>query len=215
MLAVQFVVALSDLFNLPVSVEAYNQMQELQFELSTLVLDDMNDSWTYIWGSSQFLSSKAYRILTGHTQVDPIFKWLWKTSCQGKHKVFFWLVLKDRLSTRNMIRRRGMHIEDYQCVLCQQSSEETIVHLLFYCPFAKDCWGLVNFQFAYHLTIPQIFQAWKTLLKVDFSLDIFILFCWAVWMMRNDVIFRNKNPSGRLQKIHYSGITPATAQVES
>ena len=133
MLAVQFVVALSDLFNLPVSVEAYNQMQELQFELSTLVLDTMNDNWTYIWSSSQFSSSKAYRILTGHTQVDPIFKWLWKASSQSKHKVFFCLV-----STRNMLRRR-MHLEDYHCVLCQQSFEETVMHLLFYCPFAKNC----------------------------------------------------------------------------
>jgi hypothetical protein len=43
--------------------------------------------------------------------------------------------------------------EDYQCVLCQNSTEETIVHLLFYYPFAKNCWGLMNFYFADHLSI--------------------------------------------------------------
>ena len=90
----------------------------------------------------------------------------------------FWLALKDKLSIRNMIRRRGMHLDDYQCVLCQQSTEETILHLLFYCPFAKNCWNLVNFHFADHLSIQQI-QAWKSLLQIEFSLDIFIIFCWG------------------------------------
>jgi len=107
----------------------------------------------------------------------------------------FWLALNDSLSTRNMIRRRGMHLDDYQCVLCQQPPEETIMHLLFYCPFAKNCWGLMNFHFVDHLSIQQIFQAWKSLVKIEFSLDIFILLCWVIWMIRNDVIFRNKNPT--------------------
>ena len=107
----------------------------------------------------------------------------------------FWLALKDKLSTRNMISRRGMHLDDYQCVLCQQSTEETVMHLLFCCPFAKNCWNLVNFHFGDHLSIQQIFQAWKSMLQIEFSLDIFIIFCWRIWMMRNDVIFRNKNPS--------------------
>lgn len=40
----------------------------------------------------------------------------------------------------------------------------------------------------------KVFQAWKSLMKVEFSLDIFILFCWAIWMIRNYVIFKNKNP---------------------
>ena len=77
----------------------------------------------------------------------------------------------------------------------QLNPTETVMHLLFYCPFAKDSWGIMNFHFADNLSIPQIFQAWRTLLNVSFSLDIFILLCWGIWMMRNDVIFRNKNPS--------------------
>ena len=94
-----------------------------------------------------------------------------------------------------MIRRRGMHLDDYQCVLCQQSADETAMHLLFYCSFAKECWNLVNFHFADHLSVLEIFQAWKSLMKEKFSLDLFILFCWGIWIVRNDVIFRNKNPT--------------------
>lgn len=185
---------LVNLFNLPVSVEAHLQFQNLHEELSSLLLLEPEDNWTYIWGSPIFSSSKAYKSLSGCSQTEPIFKWLWKTSCQGKHKIFFWLILRDRLSTRNMIRRRGMFLEDFNCVLCQLPTEETLMHLLFYCPFSKDCWGILNFQFDDHLSVSQIFQAWKALLKVDFAFDLFILLCWGIWMVRNDVIFRNKSP---------------------
>jgi hypothetical protein len=47
------------------------------------------------------------------------------------------------------------------------------MHIIFYCPFAKDCWGVWNFQFAEQLSTPQIFQDWKTLQNVSFALDIF------------------------------------------
>jgi hypothetical protein len=188
---------LSDLFNLPFSVEAFDELQELESGFSTLTLTSSSDNWTYIWGSSQFSASKVYNLLSGHTQADPIFKRLWKTSCQGKHKVFFWLVLKDRLSTRNMLRRKRMHLENYNCVLCQQHNEETLMHLLFYCPFAKNCWGTLNFVYADNMSVIQIFEAWRALVNVPFALDIFILTCWSIWKMRNDIIFRNRNVSVR------------------
>ena len=70
-----------------------------------------------------------------------------------------------------------MHLDDSQCVVCQQSADETAMHLLFYCSFAKECWNLVNFHFADHLSVLEIFQAWKSLMKEKFSLDLFILFC--------------------------------------
>ena len=77
-----------------------------------------------------------------------------------------------------MLRRT--HLDDYHCAHCQEPPEETIMHLLFYCPFAKDCWGVWDFQYADQLTIPQIFQEWKTLQNVSFALDIFFLICWAI-----------------------------------
>jgi hypothetical protein len=35
-----------------------------------------------------------------------------------KHKVFFWLFRKDRVSTRDILRRRGMEVDSYTCDLC-------------------------------------------------------------------------------------------------
>lgn len=55
-------------------------------------------------------------------------------------KFFFWLVLRDRLNTRAMLRRRHMHLPDYHCVLCHCNVDEDLAHLLFHCPFAAACW---------------------------------------------------------------------------
>jgi hypothetical protein len=52
--------------------------------------------------------------------------------------LFFWLVLKDRISTRELLRRKNMNIEDYNCVLCSNSTDETLMHLLLQCPFAPS-----------------------------------------------------------------------------
>uniref|UniRef100_A0A0A8ZD98 Reverse transcriptase zinc-binding domain-containing protein n=1 Tax=Arundo donax TaxID=35708 RepID=A0A0A8ZD98_ARUDO len=32
---------------------------------------------------------------------------MWKSCAQGKHKFFFWLLLKDRLNTRNLLKRKN------------------------------------------------------------------------------------------------------------
>lgn len=94
---------LHQLFNLPLSAQALDQLLQLDMDLDSILLDDENDCWTYIWGNPLFSSSKAYCSLIGHQQVHPVFKWLWKSRCQNKHKFFFWLILNDRLSTRNVL----------------------------------------------------------------------------------------------------------------
>lgn len=80
----------------------------------------------------------------GHRQIPRAFKWLWETFCQPKHKVFFWLLVNDRLSTRNRLRRRNMQLESFHCVLCQLATEETLEHLFLSCPFASECWNKIG-----------------------------------------------------------------------
>ena len=87
--------AFSDLFQLPLSQPAFLQLQDIQHLIESMPLSDNNDSWLYSWGSNIFASAKVYKILVGHTEIHPTFKWLWKSRCQPKHKVFFWLLLND------------------------------------------------------------------------------------------------------------------------
>lgn len=51
-----------------------------------LQLNQANDSWYYVWGSPQFSSRHAYKLLIGHHQIHHSFIWLWTSACQNKRK---------------------------------------------------------------------------------------------------------------------------------
>jgi len=104
---------LHSLFHLPLSIQAHSQMLILQQKMRSVIISEEQDKWTYIWNSSKFTVKKAYRHLSGSNVVHQAFNWLWASSCQTKHKVFFWLVLKDRISTRELLRRKNMQLQDY------------------------------------------------------------------------------------------------------
>jgi urate oxidase len=70
---------LHDMFQLPMSNEAFQQYLNLMEELANLPETQDKDVWTYIWGNSSFTVNKAYQALTGHTPTHPVFNWLWKS----------------------------------------------------------------------------------------------------------------------------------------
>lgn len=146
--------------------------------------------WTYIWGSNVFSSRKAYKQLSGQANVHPVYKWIWKSSCQPKHKVFFWLLVTDRLSTRNILGRRHMHLPSFNCVLCSLGLEDTVDHLFLECPFAKNCWSLVGLTIVNTPDMFQRFESLKQQLNVKFFMEVIIILCWSIWTIRNDAIFR-------------------------
>ena len=93
---------LERVFSLPLSSQAAVQLTAVQEIISSLNLNpDVFDSWLYTWGA-HFSSSKAYKSLRGTLEASPLFNWLWSSSILGKHKFFFWLLLRDRLNTRNI-----------------------------------------------------------------------------------------------------------------
>jgi hypothetical protein len=65
------------------------------------------DVWTYSTQSASYKVQTTYKLLMGHQPVQPVLKWLWKSYCQPKHRVFFWLLMKDRLSIKNILKRRN------------------------------------------------------------------------------------------------------------
>lgn len=143
---------------------------QYKYILQYFPLTNQNDIWSYSWGG-KFSASNAYISLIGHRQVHQGFKWLRTCFYQPKHKVFFWLLMKDRLSTRNILRWKNIQPESYNCVLCQSQPEETVQHWFFSCPFAKECGSLLNIDFQVDSTFP------KALLQIRFS-HIPIFSCW-------------------------------------
>lgn len=158
-------------------------------------LENVDDIWNYAAGSVIFSSAKAYEKLNGHHQIDLAHRWIWKSSCQPKHKVFCWLLLNDRLSTRNILRRKHMHLESYNCELCSQGIEETSGHLFFSCPFAQQCWGFFNLMVSPSSIVSDNFSALKNQIQSQFFMEMIILICWTIWLARNELIFNARQIS--------------------
>jgi hypothetical protein len=92
--------------------------------------EDNPDIWSYIWGSNIFTVKQAYNSMIGYQEVHPHFAWIWKSSCQPKHEFFFWLLIHDRLNTRNLLKRKNMVLPSYDCVFNQcAQQEEDVTHL--------------------------------------------------------------------------------------
>jgi hypothetical protein len=82
----------SRIFQLPLPMAASQPLAELMDSLEEWNREpNSSDCWTYIWGSGVFTSKQAYNILIGQRQASAPFQWIWKSYCQGKVKVFFWL----------------------------------------------------------------------------------------------------------------------------
>jgi len=145
-------------------------------------------------------SQKTYKHLSGHSPIHPAFKWLWNCSCQPKHKVFFWLLLKDRLSTRELLKRKNMVLQEYSCVLCNTSVDESLLHLFLHCPFSISCWAIINIQVDPNLGPFENLMSFRDQLHEPFFMEIIVLMCWVIWKARKDLIFRQINPNIHIAK---------------
>ena len=180
--------------HLPLSPLVVTQLLQVAEDLVTLPAIEEKDTWTYIWGTPFFSTSRAYKHLTRHMPVHSFFRKLWKSSCQNKHKFFFWLLLRDRLSTRELLRRRNMILPSYDCVCCNLGIDESLTHLFFSCPFAQACWIRLNIVLV-ELDPVLAMEEIRDQINLPFFMDIMIVFYWSLWMQRNDLIFRGIHPS--------------------
>ena len=133
--------------------------------------------------------------MIGTRMIHPAFKWIWTSKCQMKHKVFFWLLLKDRLSTKDILRRKNMQLDSYTCELCILQKIERTSHLFFRCRFAKACWNSIGISFSTTRNILQIISHIKRALHLPFAMDIIILMTWSIWSVRNAWMFNNDDPT--------------------
>jgi hypothetical protein len=87
------------------------------------------DSWHFISGQHRYFACHYYQYQFREFRPSKSVLWIWESKCIPKIKFFAWLLLNNRLNTRNMLRRRKVLEEGYNCVMCQYNVEETIEHL--------------------------------------------------------------------------------------
>lgn len=164
-------------------------------------------------------TQKASKSLAGTLPASPLFKWIWKSHVQSGTSSFFfcYILVRDWLNTRNILRRKHFHLDYYSCVQCGLQTEETIMYLFFGCTFSIDCWALLHFSWdTCWILLIWLFKHIKLLVRglLGFSWDpsldslnmyssmsnfwfvriylfreISIIACWAIWYKRNNNIF--------------------------
>jgi hypothetical protein len=131
---------LTTLFNLPLSRAAFEELSQLQVLMRDNILSAQKDVWVYYWGS-KYTSAKIYGHIHSHIKVPQVYHWLWKSSCSMSAIFFAWLILQDRLNTRDLLKRRHWHVtKDVHCVLCPLGIYEDRIHLFFECNFSRRIW---------------------------------------------------------------------------
>ena len=184
---------LLDLFNLPLSLTAYQQFNELTAQIQ-VNRDNMNkDEWIPMRGSIRFTTKWAYDILVGEGNLPETMKWIWKSCCMPKLKFVCWLLFNDRLNTYDLLSRKNYELEHTECILCNEQNYEDRTHLFFNCPFSQGLWWRLNMEWNTDLNFHEmVIDAYRRYQSIIF-MEIMIIGCWSIWIQRNNLIFEHKD----------------------
>ena len=159
---------------------------------------------TWIWSrdpAGHYSTRTAYNLLgeevAGGRQED-CFEKLWKLKIPARIAVFAWRLIRDRLPTRQNLRRRQVQITDLQCPFCK-NSEEDASYLFFHCckiqPIWWDTMSWLQIKGVFPFSPKQDF-----LQHVGVQLDglrtnrwqyWWLALTWSIWKLRNNIVFSN------------------------
>lgn len=130
--------------------------------------------------------------------LNPLKEHAWKIPTTPKIKKFMWKALNEAIPVAELIRPRGMKVDD-RCQICGLEGED-INHVLFSCTFAGQVWALLNIpspQYGFHGS--SIYGNLSFMLRV-IKLPLgsvehkrawpWVL--WNIWKCRNGLLFEGK-----------------------
>lgn len=184
-------------FDLPLSIEARNELDDLTQTIIALALDPLaTDDWIPCWGEIDFKPRKFYMFMFRNVQAPSYITMIWKSKCIMRHKVFAWHMLMDKVNTRGMLLRRHFFIgDDHACLMCASSGLETTKHLFFECEFAGTCWDIVGMHWNPSLDMQDMFDWARTTWQRPLFKEVAILTAWNIWKQRNKMLFDGEQAS--------------------
>jgi hypothetical protein len=81
------------------------------------------------------------------------------------------------------------------CELCIHQNEEKLRHLIFKCPFDRNCWQAIGVTVSSWLKPDRATRRIKRSFNKPFAMEVIILMCWSIWTERNGWLFQNEDPS--------------------
>jgi hypothetical protein len=102
-------------------------------------------------------------------------------------------LVKGIILTKDNLIKRNWN-ENKKCGFC--NTDESIQHLFIECHFARHMWRLFHFCFGMSAlrSVRHIFSTWIT--AIDLRTNRLVItgvsvFCRAIWISRNDLVFNN------------------------
>ncbi|KAH1205464.1 putative ribonuclease H protein [Glycine max] len=158
------------------------------------------------WGADPagYYSTKSvYNLLKAEASSnseDSNYKTIWKLQIPPRASAFSWRIFKNRLPTRDNLRRRHVELPSYNCPLCDQE-EEIVGHIMYSC--RKNCvlwWQILRwvnrmgpFPLQPNCHFLQ-FSQWSGNSKVDNRWKaLWIALSMTIWKHRNALVFNNQN----------------------
>jgi hypothetical protein len=185
-------------FRIPMSRPAYNEFLLLEDKLANLpqINPDDKDSWSLSWGVQSYSSKMFYQHQFMELQPERAMLWIWDSKCIPKIKFFSWLLLNDKLNTRNILKRRKEVLDEgYNCALCHSGCEETMEHLFFDCPSAVSRWFTLSISWDDDSNVFHKIYIARNIFSRPYFMEVFMIASWVLWKERTDFIFNQKLPS--------------------
>lgn len=174
-----------------------------QLDISIDLCVDQSDELTWRWAASgSYTAKSAYHILIQGGLVRWQFWCTWCYYIPPTVKLFLFLLLKDKLLTREVLQRRSFNCPDIFCPMCDSGAVETSLHLFFQCQHSLRIWNMVEYLLNLTILAPgsSVEQVWRnssmllrhsTPLKKKWEV-IFNSVCWMIWRDRNSLVFESK-----------------------
>ncbi|KAG7537309.1 Reverse transcriptase zinc-binding domain [Arabidopsis suecica] len=146
-------------------------------------------------GYHQLTKPGTEHFLPNHTMTT-LWKQLWKLNIPPKIKHFWWRVMHNALPVANNLARRRLKVIP-DCIFCGDA-QESILHLLFQCRFAKEVWELSPLhiepgQLESRDLLDDIMQyLFKSSNQAMSKEYLFPFIGWRLWKARNELFFNNK-----------------------
>jgi len=130
--------------------------------------------------------------------------------CQNKYKVFFWLLIKDRFSTRNILTRKKKH-GSIMIVNSAARAVKKLLHTFLSMSFGNFLLGSMQVQIQAPTTIFEVINSLKRKSNTPIFMNIITLLCRTIWTAKNDLIFQGVQPSIAVVTLFQEGTRPAHA----
>lgn len=128
-------------FNRAWSLQIASENVEIYRDLDENQMDELIWRWT---AEGSYSAKSVYHILVGGGLTRWEFHVIWRFSIPQSVKFFLFLLLKNKLLTREVLIRRSFNCADQSCPMCDSETLETTMHRFSQCHHSREIWHKVQ-----------------------------------------------------------------------